>query len=349
MNKRNLEKLLACIDSESNLLIKDRQKLYKDKFKSCNYKLYKYYSLDNEYTLTNIGDDILYLNFPSQFNDPFDCYLGYSLDDCLKDVSLTLILEDLFEMQDTTLECFTKFILGEDLNKFEIKFLNQKIEEYAIGFEEKNIVNWTKKPMTDKFKLICCLLHDDWQNMSEAYLNCARKMVDLQENVRKAIDENFLVTCFSERYDNELMWAHYANKHTGVCVEYDFSLIGDDEELNYLALLTFPVLYSKVRPKIPISIERKAPLHYMVREGKYTTTDKYKFLLTKSSSWRYEREWRLILPECETHLKKMPIISKIFLGVNISEQAENKIRAIAKEKGVPIQKMRLDFKDYKLL
>lgn len=40
------------------------------------------------------------------------------------------------------------------------------------------------------------------------------------------------------------MWSHYANKHTGFCVEYDISLLD-----NFYKLNLFPVLYSNNRPE----------------------------------------------------------------------------------------------------
>src|SRR5690606_30132625 len=35
------------------------------------------------------------------------------------------------------------------------------------------------------------------------------------------------VTCFSKNCKNLLMWAHYANNHTGMCIGYDLVMLRD--------------------------------------------------------------------------------------------------------------------------
>lgn len=37
--------------------------------------------------------------------------------------------------------------------------------------------------------------------------------------IKQIINNNFAITCFSETPDNILMWSHYADKHSGFCVE----------------------------------------------------------------------------------------------------------------------------------
>jgi hypothetical protein len=39
----------------------------------------------------------------------------------------------------------------------------------------------------------------------------------------KRLHEEVGVLCFSEKYDNILMWSHYAKSHTGLCVEFSRS------------------------------------------------------------------------------------------------------------------------------
>lgn len=45
------------------------------------------------------------------------------------------------------------------------------------------------------------------------------------------IFRHHLVTCFSESNDDTLMWSHYAEGHTGFCVEYDFHGLGQSTRL----------------------------------------------------------------------------------------------------------------------
>ncbi len=38
-------------------------------------------------------------------------------------------------------------------------------------------------------------------------------------NAKRAIG----IACFTETYDNELMWAHYAHNYSGICIAYSSS------------------------------------------------------------------------------------------------------------------------------
>ncbi len=58
-----------------------------DKLPYINLPLYKYCSVcenskrtkeTREYNIENFENEVLYFQDPSQFNDPFDCFLGFS-------------------------------------------------------------------------------------------------------------------------------------------------------------------------------------------------------------------------------------------------------------------------------
>lgn len=59
------------------------------------------------------------------------------------------------------------------------------------------------------------------------------KYKNMWEKVKKCVS----IACFSENYDINPMWAHYADNHEGICVEYDFY------ENELLKNLCFPVYY----------------------------------------------------------------------------------------------------------
>lgn len=86
--------------------------------------------------------------------------------------------------------------------------------------------------------------------------------------------KKIFVACFSERNDSVLMWSHYAEQHTGLCVGYKLrDLI---EKYN-----CFPVIYSNKMPQInDLNNIDKGELYLSV--------------LTKGEDWSYEQEWRII-------------------------------------------------------
>ncbi len=89
----------------------------------------------------------------------------------------------------------------------------------------------------------------------------------------------FGVLCFSERKDDLLQWAHYADRHKGICLGFD---VAEDEKFG-------PVKYRRERLPFPQKLDQK-----FMR----------KLLSTKSVHWRYEKEWRVFLT------MKTPIFDK---------------------------------------
>lgn len=92
----------------------------------------------------------------------------------------------------------------------------------------------------------------------------------------------FRLCCFSTQRDSLLLWAHNADNHRGLCLEYEFP-----KEVFQTQLL--PVKYSDVQPvlnnvnrdpaagTLSIHIDREAAA-----------------FLTKSNDWSYEREYRAL-------------------------------------------------------
>lgn len=101
------------------------------------------------------------------------------------------------------------------------------------------------------------------------------------------------VCCFTETDDNILMWSHYADNHQGICLRFR-----SDKALDGY----FLILNSTSEPcQIPfIKIEYKEnlpPIVNMFDEDRDETL--VKFLLTKYSDWKYEKEYRMLLYENE--------------------------------------------------
>jgi hypothetical protein len=78
------------------------------------------------------------------------------------------------------------------------------------------------------------------------------------------------VVCFSECWNDVLMWSHYGDRHRGICLGFD----------------------------IPSGAERFGPVRYVDRRLPFPADDELnerfmrRLLFTKASQWKYEREWR---------------------------------------------------------
>jgi len=55
-----------------------------------------------------------------------------------------------------------------------------------------------------------------------------REFVPVIKSAKKAMNENFGITCFSKRYDIFQMWSHYADNHRGIVVGLNESKFVDD-------------------------------------------------------------------------------------------------------------------------
>ncbi len=119
-----------------------------------------------------------------------------------------------------------------------------------------------------------------WQDMNDPMEGFF--MWDISKDPSKATNvivtiekkSEYLVSCFSRNPTNVLLWSHYANKHKGVCIEYAVPDKFDGymlEEVKYCSSL----------PNLDTSA---LPNNESVRG----------FLLRKSRSWQYEKEFRLL-------------------------------------------------------
>lgn len=152
------------------------------------------------------------------------------------------------------------------------------------------------------------------------------------------------ICCFSETNESILMWSHYADKHTGICIEYTtidegiFSAIPLDDSLQQI---NDPVL-NKYFTLSRVDYQVKMPNAY----NRLQDDNKYfiQFLKTKHTDWSYEREIRIIA--VNSLLKNNPVkisrscITGIIFGLNIDNTIRQKYIDIAQKyfvsQGYPI-------------
>lgn len=162
--------------------------------------------------------------------------------------------------------------------------------------------------------------------------NCEKEIKKEIENLRKTIG----IACFSESYDNILMWSHYADYHKGICLEYDFA------EIN---MMTNSIL-------LPIIYENKFEhlINYIdIKKDKIDTEEAMKLFLIKYTGWQYENEWRIIDSDESNCLINTPVPTVIYLGCKIDHNQRMKLEKIARSMNIPVKCMRMSTKYYKLV
>lgn len=124
------------------------------------------------------------------------------------------------------------------------------------------------------------------------------------------------------------MWSHYAEKHTGFCVEYNIKGIPLDSDFN---MNISPVIYSEKPLDLSKALINK-------REDIFGQI----LYLVKSIDWKYEKEWRYIGETAANNEYIMPVKPKcVYLGTMITEENENSIKEITNKLGVDCKKMQI--------
>lgn len=100
------------------------------------------------------------------------------------------------------------------------------------------------------------------------------------------------VLTLSATWKSGLMWSHYADEHRGICIEYD------TRDLEHPQLMQ--VDYKGARAI------KTSDLYRWKVDGDVDARDRvlHTYFYTKSSEWRYEREWRDISDE--SGVKEVP-------------------------------------------
>ncbi|MDB5205502.1 MAG: hypothetical protein JWR72_577, partial [Flavisolibacter sp.] len=120
------------------------------------------------------------------------------------------------------------------------------------------------------------------------------------------------ICCFSLRHDIVLMWSHYADKHNGVCLEFDNSL-----ENRFVNLTKNDISEGEV------GYEAHERINYISEDRHYAI---YKLFLSKSESWSHEKEYRMMLINNKPEIQKFNsrFLASIYFGVKVTE---NQIRS----------------------
>lgn len=157
-----------------------------------------------------------------------------------------------------------------------------------------------------------------------------------RETATKQIINQVLVSCFTQNYDNELMWAHYANSHEGICIEYD-----SHKFLSYINSLS-------IKPVV-LKVHYKESLKPVLMDGKDIRGALMEWLLNKSISYAYEKEIRFLFLNKKGVGNPVPIpknvIKSIYLGNKIREIDRNDIVSYIKSEKLDINVYKMGLND----
>ena len=146
----------------------------------------------------------------------------------------------------------------------------------------------------------------EWRMGLKGYKECSEAEVISDTCMNAFIEEmnsTFGILCFSDIVTDPVLWAHYADNHTGVAFELDHLI---DPRLH-------KVDYTDDRPVLDINdLECRSVVEPLLN----------KMIKQKASSWAYEREYRvhIELDKCDVagghYFQAIPdnLVTKVILG-----------------------------------
>jgi hypothetical protein len=105
-----------------------------------------------------------------------------------------------------------------------------------------------------------------------------KEMRRITEILEKKYFQHTGILCFSDNWRSPVMWAHYADKHRGVCLGFDVAKDEPD--------VVRQVEYNPERVKVLLDSQKEL---YGLDQNFIQT-----IIYTKAHEWAYEREWRVI-------------------------------------------------------
>jgi hypothetical protein len=90
--------------------------------------------------------------------------------------------------------------------------------------------------------------------------------------IKNRIHDAYGILCFSAGWSNPVLWSHYADRHSGICLGFDVP-----------SQSLMQVQYTDKRDDLTPGLIRRSDVHCVLLRRKY-------------HDWQYEREWRMILP-----------------------------------------------------
>ena len=291
--------------------------------------LYKYTSAKHLDSILKDGGRLKLTN-PKSFNDPFDCYLDISRSNYEKSFRMLTNVAFLSEVANISKSGQRKiFKWNYELAIKDMKDTNIYCENPAITLLVKRAVK-LKKDLAAKI--------GKYKTDFEVIFT------DIMKNLR----DKTLVGSLTSDSKNVVMWSHYADKHEGICVEYEF----------YVTNRLLPVVYSDDLDTFDLYTALKflIPIKYFgikthpENDAMYFNTF-YSPFIRKISMWSYEKEVRmvfsinekdLIINDSGSWFFTGAKVKSIIIGHNAPPEMEQEIKSKCQKLGIAVHHIKID-------
>lgn len=288
--------------------------------------LYKYTSAKYLDSILKDGGRIK-LSCPNSFNDPRDCSFEVAEENLVRSYRMLKNVAFICEFKNDPLyQKSSAYKKLYNLTVSNVKMSHIYYENPGVNLMIKNYLK-TRPALRGFF--------DGYQAI------CNKTFLDIIDNLKSQA----LIGSLTTENDNNLMWAHYADKHEGICVEYEFN---ENKDL-------LDVVYTDDRNNFDLY----TVLQYII-PGKYFGVNETKEMdekciracylpfLRKVKDWSYEKEVRMIFSLkntsnliCENNVWFYPNVKvkSVYLGCKIDEISAAKIMDKCSSLNIPVHRM----------
>ncbi len=285
-------------------------------------KLYKYRSMEGtafDNAFDSLKNGYLWLPKAEDLNDDEDTVLYY---DPLKSVEeiKEYIFSHPYEFMGAVISSpERKFKIGKTKkDEFEIKCVCNCFDRTTGVLDEHKAILRMVKNGIPKEKAVKQLniLKAFIESYPKDNIKAIESLAEMHLSYNKRIRSQSYIYSLSEDYDNDQLWAYYANSNNGFCIEYDFNKCRElpvDTKRNLISL--YKVKYKEAeeysfKPLIEWFFDGRDSTKYSEENKKILNQ-----LITKKIGWQQEKEWRLFLSDTENKL-----FADIVSGIIIDER-----------------------------
>lgn len=206
----------------------------------------------NENNISALLDDDLYGNIPSKFNDPFDVIFNCDIE------KLYCMINDYSDLDVFLFPAYINYMpkikMIDILKKYANKY--NKSTDFNRNDKKEELQKLMRKKLNEKeFKIF----------MRTNYLK------DFAKTVLGRIRDEFLISCFTSKVDEEIMWAHYADYSRGYALEYNYHKLLDKIK-EMLDDFTYPNNYETAGKKL---LPKEQEQYNTIYEVKYNNSSRY--------------------------------------------------------------------------
>ena len=147
-------------------------------------------------------------------------------------------------------------------------------------------------------------------------------------------DTKLGIFSLSKRFDDELLWAHYADSHKGFCIKYDLDRLLSRQNPEHRS---FDIIYSNKLPKLNL-------IHIIGKDPDVLIKTMLGF---KSKRWKYEKELRIITENQGLNPYDYRAVESIYFGLKMATEEISQVMEALQGRKIKYFQMQLKANSFK--